>query len=95
MPWLHESAEGVIVTVHACPRASKTAVQGLHGAALKIRLNAPPVDGKANQTLLEFLAESLGVPIRSLCLVSGETSRQKRVLVKGLTVAQVRAGLTA
>ncbi len=79
------------MAVHASPRASKTAVQGLHGAALKIRLNAPPVDGKANQALLEFLAKALHVPVRSLCLVSGETSRHKRVLARGLTVDQVRA----
>jgi uncharacterized protein (TIGR00251 family) len=95
MPWLTQTAEGVVITVHASPRASKTAAHGLHGDALKIRLNAPPVDGKANQALLEFLAGALEVPVRSLRLVSGETGRLKRVLAQGLTSAEARARLTA
>ncbi len=93
MSCLTQTAEGVVIAVHACPRASKTAIQGLHGDALKIRLRAPPVDGKANEALLEFLAETLGLPSRNLRLVSGETSRQKRILARGLTAAQVQARL--
>lgn len=93
MSSLTQTAEGVVIAVHACPRASKNAVQGLHGDAFKIRLRAPPVDGKANEALLEFLAETLDIPTRNLCLVSGETNRQKRVLARGLTVAQVQARL--
>ena len=93
MSCLTQTSEGVVIAVHACPRASKNAVQGLHGDALKVRLRAPPVDGKANEALLEFLAETLGVPMRNLRLLSGETGRQKRVLAKGLTVVQVQAKL--
>ena len=93
MPWFQETPEGVIVAVHACPRASKTAVQGLHGDALKIRLRAPPVDGRANEILVAFLAETLGVPVRQVSLVAGDTGRRKRVLVRGVGAAAVRARL--
>ena len=93
MSCLTQTPEGVVIAVHACPRASKNAVQGLHGEALRVRLRAPPVDGKANEALLEFMAETLGIPARNLRLVSGETSRQKRVLARGLTVAQAQARL--
>ncbi len=95
MPWLTQTTDGVIISIHASPRASKTAVQGLHGDSLKIRLNAPPVDGKANGILIEFLADTLGIPERQVTIVGGETSRQKRVLVRGLTVAQVQSRLSA
>ena len=93
MSSLTQTSDGVVIAVHVCPRASKTAVQGLHGDAVKIRLRAPPVDGKANEALLEFLAETLAVPVRRIRLLSGETGRQKRVLAQGLTVPQVLAHL--
>jgi uncharacterized protein (TIGR00251 family) len=83
-----ETREGIVLSIHATPRASKSQIQGLHGEALKIRLQAPPVDGKANDTLLEYLAKVLNVPRRQVILLSGQTSRQKRVSVKGITAAQ-------
>ena len=64
--------------VHAQPGARTTEVQGLHGAALKIRVRARPVEGAANEALVEFLAEHFQVPRRRCVLVSGDTSRQKR-----------------
>ena len=89
MSWITETKDGVILNIHATPRASKSQVQGLHGDALKVRLQAPPVDGKANEALLEFLSDTLGVPQRRLALVSGHTSRQKRVAVSGVTLHTV------
>jgi hypothetical protein len=89
MSWITDSKSGVIIQVHASPRASKTQVQGLHGEALKIRLQAPPVDGKANETLIEFLAKTLGIPQRQITLISGQTSRQKRLNLQGITANQV------
>ncbi len=83
----------MVIAVHACPRASTTAVQGLHGDALKIRLRAPPVDGRANEVLLAFLAEMLGVPQRQVSLLTGDTGRRKRVLVRGLNAPTVRSRL--
>ncbi len=88
MSWITETKEGVVLSIHATPRAAKNQIQGLHGEALKIRLQAPPVDGKANDTLLEFLAGVLNVPRRQVTLLSGQTSRQKRVSVKGITATQ-------
>ncbi len=89
MNWITDSKEGAIIQVHATPRASKNQIQGLHGDALKIRLQAPPVDGKANDTLIEFLAQSLGIPQRQITLLSGQTSRQKRLSLQGVTAHQV------
>jgi len=65
------------IAVHIVPRASKTEIVGMHGDALKIRLAAPPVDGKANQALIAFLAAHYNVPARAISIVSGETSRRK------------------
>lgn len=70
------------ITVHIVPRASTTEIVGMHGDALKIRLAAPPVDGKANKALLDFLAAHYGVPVRNLVLLSGATSRRKVVEIR-------------
>ena len=92
MSWIVQTGKGVMVTVRATPRAARNQVQGLHGEALKVRLQAPPVDGKANDALIRFVADILDIPHRNVLLVSGETSRQKRLLVVGvpLAVAQER-----
>lgn len=70
------------IRVHAQPGARRTEVQGLHAGAIKIKLQARPVEGAANQALLEFLAEALQVPRSRCVLLSGETSRQKRVRIE-------------
>ncbi len=93
MSWITDSEDGVIIQVRATPRASKNQVQGLHGEAVKIRLQAPPVDGKANDALIEFLAEKLGIPQRQVVLLSGQTSRQKRISLQGVTTVQVAEAL--
>lgn len=84
-PWIQVSGGGVVMTLHVAPRAKRTEVAGLHGAALKVRLAAPPVDDKANRELLRFLADRLGVPNSAVRLVSGQTSREKRVAMAGVT----------
>ena len=71
----------LILTLHIQPGAKKTEVCGLHGDALKIRLAAPPVDGKANAALLAFVADRLGLPKSAVSLKSGQTSRRKVVEV--------------
>jgi len=75
--------------LHIQPGAKKTALAGLHGAALKIRLAAPPVEGKANDCLIEFLADYLGVARAQVALVSGATSRQKRLRVRGASAQAI------
>jgi len=91
--WVTGTASGALLSVHVCPRAARDEVQGLHGDAVKIRLRAPPADDRANAALVEFLAGRLGLPSRQVALVSGRTSRRKRVAVTGAGEAQVRARL--
>lgn len=79
--------------VKAIPGASRDEIAGLVGAAVKIKLRAPPVDGRANGALLEFLAERLDLPRRAVTLERGESSRQKLVRIEGLDLAAVRARL--
>lgn len=67
---------------------------GLHGAALKVRLQAPPVEGAANDALVALLAERLGVPRRAVRVVAGAASRAKTVEIEGTTEVAVRALLT-
>ena len=75
--WLRGGARTATLTVHVQPGARKTEIIGPHGDALKIRLAAPPVDGKANAALIEFIAERLSLPKSAVSLISGQTSRRK------------------
>lgn len=95
MSWLVADGKGVTLRLHIQPGAKKTEVVGLHGEALKIRLAAPPVDGKANAGLIAFLAERLGVAKAAVSLVSGDTSRAKRVRIDGVEPSIVRERLGA
>lgn len=93
--WFRQSADGLLtLTLHIQPGARKTEFAGQHGDALKIRLAAPPVDGKANEALLRFLAEALNLPKSAVVLKSGQSSRRKVVAVSGANAAQL-AGLLA
>ena len=90
MSWLVAAGAGGTLRLHIQPGAKRTEVVGLHGEALKIRLAAPPVDGKANVCLIAFLADRLGVAKASVSLLSGDTSRAKRVHVSGVEPSVVR-----
>ena len=93
MSWLVAEAGGVVLRLHIQPGAKKTEVVGLHGEALKIRLAAPPVDGKANACLLAFLAKQLDVAKSAVSLISGDSSRAKRVRVAGIDPSTAKARL--
>jgi uncharacterized protein (TIGR00251 family) len=93
MTWLRASGNGVLLTLHIQPGAKKTEVVGLHGDALKLRLAAPPVDGKANEALIAFLANRLDVSKSQLSLVSGQTSRSKRVAISDMIATEVERKL--
>jgi uncharacterized protein (TIGR00251 family) len=82
------TSTGIRLAIHVQPRASKTEVIGLHGDAIKIRLAAPPVEGAANNALVDFLAEALQVPRSSVAITAGHSARRKVVTVDGLTPAQ-------
>jgi uncharacterized protein (TIGR00251 family) len=75
--WLREEAGALVLTLHVQPGAAHTAVDGEHGEALKLRLAAAPVEGKANAELVRWLAGAFGVPRRNVVLLRGETSRAK------------------
>jgi uncharacterized protein len=88
--WLRAVGDGrYTLTLHIQPGARKTEIAGRHGDALKIRLAAPPVDGKANEALLRFVAETLHLPKSSVCLKSGQTSRRKVLEVTGATAGEI------
>jgi uncharacterized protein (TIGR00251 family) len=85
LPWRREEGAAIIVALHVQPGAKRTEVAGRYGDALKLRLAAPPVDGKANAALRAFLAEAFGVPVRNISLLRGKTSRDKVVRVEAPT----------
>jgi len=74
-------SEEIVLELHVQPGASKTEFTGMHGGRRKLRLAAPPVDGKANAALIEFLAEEYGVPKRNVMIEAGLQSRQKKVRI--------------
>lgn len=88
---VRRQADGAVtLSLHVQPGAKQTGFVGLHGDALKVRLAAPPVDGKANAFLQAFLADFFGVPRRAVSLLSGETSRQKVLRVEQADEAALR-----
>ena len=88
-----EKDGSVTFKVRVQPRASRTELAGEHADALKIRLAAPPVEGKANEACRRFLAGLLDVPLNAVEIVSGESSRDKRIRIRGLTAENVRRRL--
>jgi uncharacterized protein len=89
--WCREHADGAVtLTVHVQPGARKTEVVGVHGDALKIRLAAPAVDGKANYALIGFVAGLLNVARANVELVSGATIRRKLLKISGAEPGQLK-----
>ena len=84
--WYRRSGEAITLTLHVQPGAKRSGIAGLHGEALKIRLAAPPVEGRANEALLKFIAGLFGVPLRQVELKQGGQSRHKVVAVMGSKV---------
>jgi uncharacterized protein len=78
------STEGVVLHVHVQPGAGRSAVVGRHGDALKVRVAAPPVQGRANEATRTLLAEALGLPTDDIELTGGDASRSKRFRLRGL-----------
>jgi uncharacterized protein (TIGR00251 family) len=94
-PKLSKQGNRVLVEVHVVPRASKTALVGVHDGRLKVSLAAPPVDGAANAALVAFFAKALARPKRDVELVRGETGRRKTLAIRGVTVEALLALLDA
>lgn len=87
------SSPGCTLAIKAIPNAPRSEVVGWLGEALKVKVHAPPVEGRANEALCEFLAEKLGLPRRAVTVLRGDTSRQKMLRIDGLTLVDVRAKL--
>ena len=96
---LRTVAAGVTLAVRAHPGAKKTAIEGIHGegsaAQLKIAVAAPPIEGRANSSLIAFLAETFSVPKSAVALIQGELSRNKVFLIRGVSTARAESALTA
>ena len=96
---LRQTTAGVTLAVRAQPGAKKTAINGLYGesaaAQLKIAVHAPPIEGRANQALVTFLAEFFSLPKSGVELLSGDLSRSKVFLLKGVNRARAEAALAA
>jgi uncharacterized protein (TIGR00251 family) len=84
------TAPHCILEVKVSPNAPRSEIIGWLGAALKVKIKAPPVEGRANAALCEFLAEKLGLPKRAVAVITGETASRKRVRIEGLDPATVR-----
>jgi len=92
---LVDSAEGVILPVWAQPRAKKERIVGEFNGCLKVAVTAPPEGGRANEAIAEVIANALGVRRSAVRVAGGLTSRQKQVLITGLTSDAVRRSLLA
>jgi uncharacterized protein (TIGR00251 family) len=93
-PYLQQEKSGTLLLhLRVQPNASISGIAGLHGQRLKIRLQSPPRDGKANQELLRFLSKLLNIPKSSLDLIRGQTSRDKTIRIKDVTLDQLLAVL--
>lgn len=93
MALIRETGTGVSFAVKVHPRAKKNAITGEFGDAVKISLTAPPIDGRANEACIVFLAELLNVPRSSTTITSGQSSRNKMIRVIGLDAESVRTRL--
>lgn len=93
LPFLRPLPDGVEVAVLAQPRASRSRLVGEHDGRLKVQLAAPPVDGEANEALLELFSDVLEVPRRQLAIHSGQTGRRKAVKIAGIELPEVERRL--
>jgi uncharacterized protein (TIGR00251 family) len=91
---IRDTRGGATFQVRVQPRAKKNAVVGEVGEALKLALSAPPIEGRANQACIAFLAELLNVPRASVTIAAGQSSRNKVIRVAGVSAAQVEARLS-
>ena len=92
---IHDTPAGATFQVKVHPRARKNAITGTVGDALKLSLTTPPVEGRANEACIAFLAKLLNVPRSSVTIAAGESSRQKLIRIGGLRAAQVGEALRA
>jgi uncharacterized protein (TIGR00251 family) len=93
MNWLRDTTDGCVITVKATPRARVSGISGADPDWLRVRLQAPPVDGKANAELSALFAKTFGLPKRAVVILAGDTTRLKRVKLQGVAAGTVAAAL--
>jgi len=91
---IRENASFLDVPLHVQPRARRTEIAGTHNGALKLKVQAPPVDDAANEAVVRFFAKLLDIPRTRLCIASGAKSRDKILRVQGVSLVQLRSRLT-
>ena len=91
MECLAEAPDGVVLSVRAQPRSSRPGIDSIVGDAVKIRIKSAPVDGKANKELVETIADAFGLPKSRVELKSGQTSKTKRILLRGVSASTAEA----
>ena len=94
-PPIQQTTNGILLRLRIVPRASRTEIAGIQGGMVRVRLAAVPVDGAANEALIRFLAERIGVPRSAVRVASGQTSRSKVVVISGASLEEVQLGLSA
>ena len=82
MQFFQETPQGIVIKIYVQPRSSRNRIIGLHGDALKIAIQAPPVDDAANRMCIEFLSKCLNLPRSAIEIIGGHTSRMKRILLR-------------
>ncbi|MBN2329735.1 MAG: YggU family protein [Candidatus Omnitrophica bacterium] len=92
--FLQEHDSGVILCIRVSPKSSRSQIAGVIGDELKVSLNAPPVDGKANKELVKLLAKTFSIPKNCVEILSGESSRSKRILLHGVQPDAIRSQIT-
>lgn len=90
---LRERPDGVTIECRVTPRASRNAIKGVRDGVLQIALNAPPIEGRANEALIEFISDRLRIPRSRISILGGEHGRNKVVLIQGITSGELSARL--
>ncbi|MBN2568515.1 MAG: YggU family protein [Deltaproteobacteria bacterium] len=88
---IKETEEGAVFHVRVLPRASRCEIVGIQGDALKIKITAPPVDGKANDECIKFLSDRLGIKKARISIIAGQASKNKKIAISGATERDMKA----
>ncbi len=85
LPFIHQKLDGTVLDIYVQPKAARNELVGMHQGSLKVRLTAPPVEGEANKECIKFLAKLLNVSKSDLEIIQGHKSRQKSILIRGIS----------
>jgi len=92
---INETKEGIVFNVRVIPRSSKSAIVGIQGDALKLRITAPPVEGKANEECIRFLSGLFGVARKQIVITGGASSKNKRIAIMGIAKSDIESVISS